>query len=48
MSCSVVLSYISPLGDIESVTFNHVSAYKLSLIKQIIQSNEKVYIKKNL
>lgn len=36
--CSVTLSYVSPLGDIESVTFNRVSPDKLRLIKKIINS----------
>lgn len=47
MSCSVSLSYISPLGEIETVVYNHVSPNKLSLIKKIINSNEKVIIKAN-
>lgn len=37
-SGTVVLSYISPLGDICSVTYNNVDAIKLSQIKHIINT----------
>lgn len=39
---SVVLSYISPLGDIESVVYNHVSASCLRDIKILLEKDRRI------